>query len=57
MNAPPDPNVTADIPASEPAEAGLRDKAALAELPAEERAACERLWADVAALLMTAEEK
>jgi tetratricopeptide (TPR) repeat protein len=35
--------------------AGLRDKAALAKLPAEERAACERLWADVAALLKKAE--
>jgi tetratricopeptide (TPR) repeat protein len=33
--------------------AGLRDQAALAKLPAEERAACERLWADVAALLKT----
>jgi hypothetical protein len=37
--------------------AGLRDKDALAKLPAEERAACERLWADVAALLKKAEEK
>jgi hypothetical protein len=35
--------------------AGLRDEAALAKLPAEERAACERLWADVAALLEEAE--
>jgi hypothetical protein len=35
--------------------AGLRDAAALAKLPAEERAACERLWADVAALLKKAE--
>jgi tetratricopeptide (TPR) repeat protein len=35
--------------------AGLRDKAALAKLPAEERAACERLWSDVAALLKKAE--
>jgi superkiller protein 3 len=31
--------------------AGLRDPANLAKLTAEERAACERLWADVAALL------
>jgi tetratricopeptide (TPR) repeat protein len=31
--------------------AGLRDAATLAKLPAEERAACERLWSDVAALL------
>ena len=31
------------------------DKAALAKLPAEERAACEKLWADVAALLKKAE--
>jgi hypothetical protein len=30
---------------------GLRDPALLARLPAEERAAWERLWADVAALL------
>jgi Tfp pilus assembly protein PilF len=35
--------------------AGLRDATALAQLPAEERAACERLWADVAALLKKAE--
>jgi tetratricopeptide (TPR) repeat protein len=35
--------------------AGLRDAAALAKLPAEERAACEKLWADVAALLKQAE--
>jgi hypothetical protein len=34
---------------------GLRDAAALARLPAEERAACERLWADVSALLAKAE--
>src|SRR5262249_14405803 len=31
--------------------AGLRDPAALEKLPAEERAACEKLWADVAGLL------
>jgi hypothetical protein len=36
---------------------GLRDAAALAKLPAEERAACEKLWADVAALLTKAAEK
>ena len=35
--------------------AGLRDQAALARLPAEERAACERLWADVAATLKKAD--
>jgi Flp pilus assembly protein TadD len=29
---------------------GLRDKDAVAQLPADERQACERLWADVAAL-------
>jgi tetratricopeptide (TPR) repeat protein len=33
----------------------IRDAAALAELAAEERAACEQLWADVAALLKKAE--
>jgi tetratricopeptide (TPR) repeat protein len=37
--------------------AGLRDPARLARLPAEERAACERLWADVAALLARAEPR
>jgi hypothetical protein len=35
--------------------AGIRDKAALAKLPAEERAAWEKLWADVAAVLKKAE--
>jgi superkiller protein 3 len=35
--------------------AGIRDEAALAKLQHEERAACERLWADVAALLKKAE--
>jgi hypothetical protein len=35
--------------------AGIRDRDALAKLPAEERAACEKLWADVAALLKKAE--
>jgi hypothetical protein len=37
--------------------AGLRDHAALARLPAEERQACRQLWAEVAALLKKAEEK
>ena len=37
--------------------ASVRDKAALAELPAEERAACDRLWTDVATLLKKAEGK
>jgi tetratricopeptide (TPR) repeat protein len=35
--------------------AGIRDKDALAKLPAEERVACQQLWADVAALLKKAE--
>jgi serine/threonine-protein kinase len=35
--------------------AGIRDQDALEKLPAEERAACERLWADVAALLKKAQ--
>jgi hypothetical protein len=37
--------------------AGIREVAALAKLPADERAACEQFWADVAALLKRAEEK
>jgi serine/threonine-protein kinase len=37
--------------------AGIRDKEALAKLAAEERAACERLWADVAALVKKADKK
>jgi WD40 repeat protein/tetratricopeptide (TPR) repeat protein len=37
--------------------AGLRDPAALEKLPAEERAACAKLWADVAALLKKTDEK
>jgi tetratricopeptide (TPR) repeat protein len=37
--------------------AGLRDAAALAQLPADEQQALTRLWADVAALLKKAEEK
>jgi hypothetical protein len=37
--------------------AGLRDKGALAKLPAEERVAWQTLWADVARLLTRAEEK
>jgi hypothetical protein len=36
--------------------AGIRDASALAKLPAEERTECERLWADVAALLKKAED-
>jgi serine/threonine-protein kinase len=35
--------------------AGIRDPAALAKLSADGRAACEKLWADVAALLKKAE--
>jgi serine/threonine-protein kinase len=35
--------------------AGLRDAAALAKLPTEERAACAKLWAGVAALLKKAQ--
>jgi hypothetical protein len=35
--------------------AGLRDPAALAKLPAGERQGCEKLWADVAALLREAQ--
>jgi tetratricopeptide (TPR) repeat protein len=34
----------------------IRDPAVLAKLPAEERAACEKLWAEVAALLKKAEQ-
>ena len=37
--------------------AGIRDQEALAKLPPEERAAYERLWADVAALLKKVEEE
>jgi tetratricopeptide (TPR) repeat protein len=37
--------------------AGLREPAELVRLPAEERAACQRLWADVAALLKRTEPK
>jgi hypothetical protein len=37
--------------------AGVRDKAALAKLPAEEQKAFTQLWADVAALLKKAEER
>jgi hypothetical protein len=37
--------------------AGLRDQDALARLPAEERAACANLWADVATLRKKAEER
>jgi serine/threonine-protein kinase len=35
--------------------AGLRDAAALAKLPVDERAACAKLWADVAELLKKTE--
>jgi tetratricopeptide (TPR) repeat protein/tRNA A-37 threonylcarbamoyl transferase component Bud32 len=35
--------------------AGIRDAAALAQLPAEERTACAKLWTDVAALLKKAD--
>ncbi|HYT87996.1 MAG TPA: hypothetical protein VEL76_04695, partial [Gemmataceae bacterium] len=41
----------------ETALAGLRDKAELDKLSAEEQAACEKFWADVAALLKKSEEK
>jgi hypothetical protein len=37
--------------------AGIRDPEALKKLPVEERDACVRLWADVAALLKKADEK
>jgi superkiller protein 3 len=37
--------------------AGIRDKEAMAKLPAEEQKACTQLWADVAALLKKAEGK
>jgi hypothetical protein len=41
---------------ADPDLAGIRDAAALARLPAEERTAFARLWADVAELLKKAEE-
>jgi hypothetical protein len=37
--------------------AGVRDKGALANLPGEEREACQKLWADVDALLQKAQDK
>jgi hypothetical protein len=37
--------------------AGIRDAAALAKLPADEKKACTQLWADVAALLKKAEAR
>jgi predicted ribosomally synthesized peptide with SipW-like signal peptide len=37
--------------------AGIRDSAVIAKLPAEDRAACEKLWAEAAALLKKAEGK
>jgi serine/threonine-protein kinase len=42
---------------ADPDLAGLRDPAQLARLSAEERAACERLWVDVAALLQRAQDR
>jgi tetratricopeptide (TPR) repeat protein len=42
---------------SQPDLAGLRDTAALAKLPADERKAFTQLWADVAAVAKRAEEK
>jgi serine/threonine-protein kinase len=42
---------------AEPAFAGLRDPAALALLPADEREAWRKLWADASALLLRAEER
>jgi hypothetical protein len=37
--------------------AGIRDPAAVANLPADEQEACNKLWADTAALLKKVEEK
>jgi serine/threonine protein kinase/lipoprotein NlpI len=37
--------------------AGIRDAAALVKMPAEERAACEKLWSDVESLLKRGDEK
>ena len=37
--------------------AGIRDATALAKLPADERAACEKLWSDVASLLKKVDER
>jgi serine/threonine-protein kinase len=42
---------------ADPDLAGLRDPAQLARLPAEERAACERLWADLAEALRRTQPK
>jgi serine/threonine-protein kinase len=42
---------------SDPDLAGLHDKQALAKLPAAERQACEKLWADVAVVLKRSAEK
>ena len=36
---------------------GIRDPAAVAQLPADEQEACNKLWADVAKLLKKVEEK
>jgi hypothetical protein len=37
--------------------AGIRDPAAVAKVPPDEREECKKLWADVAALLKKVEEK
>jgi hypothetical protein len=42
---------------ADPNLAGLRVPTELTRLPAEERAACDRLWADVAGLLRRAEKQ
>jgi hypothetical protein len=42
---------------SDPDLAGIRDPDAVAKLPADEREACQRLWADVASVLMTLNPK
>jgi hypothetical protein len=36
---------------------GLRDKDAVAKLPADEQEACQKLWAEVAALLRKAQQE
>jgi tetratricopeptide (TPR) repeat protein len=42
---------------NDPDLSGLRDKDAVAKLPAQERQACEKLWTDVAALLSKTQPK
>ena len=37
--------------------AGIRDPAAVAKVPPDEREECKKLWADVATLLKKVEEK